>query len=110
MDILAITLINFAELQLDNCSIVIQYGSNDYCNLNKLVEFLEESTDYSLLCTRGIAIPRIIGALHFITGCDNLPYLRGFTKLFCLTCYSKNWEKICGETSAEVNKFLKGMS
>ena len=109
-DILVIGLINFAELQLDNCSIVIQYGSNDYCNLNKLVELLEESTDYSLLHTRGIAIPRIIGALPFITGCEDLPYLRGYTKLFCIKCYSKSREKICGETNAEVNQFLKGMS
>ena len=36
-DILAIAPINFSELQLDNRSIVIQYGSNDYCNLKKLV-------------------------------------------------------------------------
>ena len=36
MDILAIALINFAELQLDNHSIVTQYGSNDYYNLKKL--------------------------------------------------------------------------
>ena len=79
-DILAIALINFTELQLDNRSIVIQYGSNDYCNLKKLVELLEESTDYSLLRTRGIAIPRIISALHFIIGCDDLPYLQGFIK------------------------------
>ena len=109
-DILAIGIINFAELPLDNCSIVIQCGSNDYCNLNKLVELLEESTDYSLLRTRGIAIPRIIGALHFITGCEDLPYLRGYTKLCCITCYSKNREKICGERNPEVNQFLKGMS
>ena len=109
-DILAIGIINFAELPLDNCSIVIQCGSNDYCNLNKLVELLEESTDYSLLRTRGIAIPRIIGALYFITGCEDPPYLRGYTKLCCITCYSKNREKICGERNPEVNQFLKGMS
>ena len=109
-DILAIGIIIFAELPLDNCSIVIQCGSNDYCNLNKLVELLEESTDYSLLRTRGIAIPRIIGALHFIIGCEDLPYLRGYTKLCCITCYSKNREKICGERNPEVNQFLKGMS
>ena len=109
-DILAIGIINFAELPLDNCSIVIQCGSNDYCNLNKLVELLEESTDYSLLRTRGIAIPRIIGALYFITGCEDLPYLRGYTKLCCITCYSKNREKICEERNPEVNQFLKGMS
>ena len=99
---------NSTELLLDNRSLVIQYGPNLYCHLNKLVMLIKESLEYSLSNTRRIAIEKVIGAFHFVTGCDNLSFLRGFSKLFCFKCYDSNCDKTFGETGDEVNQFVKG--
>lgn len=109
-DILAIALLNSTELSLDNRSLVIQYGPNLYCHLNDLIKLMKESVEFSLLITREIAIEKIIGALHFVTGCDDLSYLRGFSKLFCYKSFVKNCDGICSESSIEANEFVKGRS
>ena len=51
-----------------------------YCCINRLIEQVNLSPIYSLLTTRDIYIPKMIGALHFITGRGNMFLLRRFTK------------------------------
>ena len=78
-DILAIAMINHNELHLQNRDVVIHYGNSSadfmYCHLNTLIEFAQQDHKLSLLQTRGLPIPRLLGALHFVTGCDDLSYL-----------------------------------
>ena len=57
---------------------------------------------------RIIPSARIIGSLHFVTGCDDLSYLRGFSKDFCMKTFMKHCDKICAETGRECQDFLEG--
>ena len=52
----------------------------DVLLLKQLMEQVNLATTYNLLATREIPIPKIIGALHFITGSDGIPFLQVFTK------------------------------
>ena len=101
-DILAIAMINHSELYLHQRNVVIHYGNSSadftHCHLNRLLELSQQDHKLSLLQTRGLPIPRLLGALHFITGCDDLSYLRGFTKNFCMKVYTKCCDLICGES------------
>ena len=111
-DLLAISLLNHDKLDLKNRNIVIHYGNNSvgamYCYLNKLVESIQNDSKYSLLETRQIPTAKILGALHFITGCDDLSFLRGFTKDFCLKTFIKHCSLICGESPKKCEDFING--
>ena len=63
---------------------------------------------YSLLQVRGIAISKIIGAFHFITGCDDVSFLRGFTKDFCIKIFDRFNDQICAESAEKTELMLSG--
>ena len=73
-DILAISLLNHDKLKLDHRNLVINFSSSKtaptHCCVNSLVRDMHSDPKYSLLQVGEIAISKIIGAFHFITGCD----------------------------------------
>ena len=105
-------MINQQNLDLENRNVVIHYGNSSanfiYCHLIKLVESVTQDPKYSLLQVKGLPISRVLGALHFITGCDDLSYLRGFTKNFCMKTFNRHCETICDGSADECNDMFTG--
>ena len=75
-DLLVIALINHTQLKLGERNIVIHFGKAGeefvYCWISQFVKVVSSSLTYSLLTTRNIYLSKIIGVMHFITGCDVL--------------------------------------
>ena len=46
--------------------------------------------------------------LHFLSGCDDLSFLRGFSKNFCFKVFERYCDKICPEESSKFDKILSG--
>ena len=72
------------------------------------MEQVNLATTYSLLTTREIPIPKIIGALHFITGSDDIPFLQVFTKDNWLKTFDRLCPTVCVETRNVPDKIVKG--
>ena len=111
-NILWISMVVHNKLNLKSRNVVIHYGKSSadfiYCHLNKLVQLVEQDPQLSLLRTRKFPIPRILGALHFTSGCDDLSYLRGFTKNNCLNVFYKHSDLICGDSNDEIESLFTG--
>ena len=93
-------------------TIVIHFGKSGqefvYCWINQLVKLISSSSTYSLLTARNNDVSRIIVVLHFITGCDLLSFLRGFTKGYCFKTFNKHSDIICPESADDTKKIVEG--
>ncbi len=106
-DLLAIALLNNKKLELNKRTISIDYGT-DHCILNLLVQSIFSDCKYSLLVERNIPVVEMVAALHFITGSDDLSYLRGFSKDFCYKQFLQHSDIICGTDAQICKQFLNG--
>ena len=110
-DLLANALINHTQLKLGGRNIVIHFRKTGqefvYCWINQLVKLISSSSTYSLLTARNNDVSRIIVVLHFITGCDLLSFLRGFTKGYCFKTLNKHSDIICPESADILKKQSK---
>ena len=50
--------------------------------------------------------PKLVGLLHFVTGCDDLSFLRGFTKNFCFDAFLRYNDKICPTSVQELDELF----
>ena len=70
-------------------NIYIQYNvassPPEYVDLCKLFDLMDADADplIALAYNQGKNIPQVFGILHFISGCDYLCHLKGFSKLDC---------------------------
>ena len=104
---LAIALLNNKKLELNKRTVSIDYGT-DHCILNLLVQSIFSDCKYSLLVERNIPVVEMVAALHFITGSDDLSYLRGFSKDFCYKQFLQHSDIICGTDAQICKQFLNG--
>ena len=111
-DLLVIALINHTQLKLGERNIVIHFGKAGeefvYCWISQFVKVVSSSLTYSLLTTRNIYLSKIIGVMHFITGCDVLWFLCGFTKGYCFKTFNKHSNVICPELADDAEKIVEG--
>ena len=111
-DLLAIALINYTQLKLGERKIVIHFGKAGqkfvYYWINQLVKLIRSFSTYSLLTTQNIDVSKIIGVMHFITGCDVLSFFRGFTKDYCFKTFNKHSDVICLESANDAEKIIEG--
>ena len=74
-DLLVIALINHTQLKLGERKLGERKKAGEefvYCWISQFVKVISSSLTYSLLTTRNIYLSKIIGVMHFITGCDVL--------------------------------------
>ena len=111
-DISFTALLNNEKLDSARKDIYIHYNklgeATKYCHINDLVKLIAEDPAFSLLRTRDIPIPTFVGLLHFVSGCDDLSFLRGITKNFCFKAFLRYNELICPESDESVSKILDG--
>ena len=65
------------------------------CVLNELVDVLYKNQRFSLLVTRKMSPTKFLGFLHFMTGSDDISFLSGFSKNYCITNFVKYHTEIC---------------
>ena len=110
-DLLAIALINYTQLKLGERKIVIHFGKASqkfvYYWINQLVKLIRSFSTYSLLTTQNTDVSKIIGVMHFITGCDVLSFLRGFTKDYCFKTFNKHSDVVCLESANDAEKIIE---
>ena len=113
VDILFTALLNFDNLSLQLKNVYIHYNSigqgPKYCFINELVASIENDPHFSLLKAKGVAVPKLVGLLHFVTGCDDLSFLRGFTRNFCFGAFVKLNDLMC-DSSEKAEQIMKGDS
>ena len=86
---------NAVKIQAMDMNIIIKYNvprkESSFVNCNTLYELMQHDAnlEMSILNERHISIPSIFGILHYISGCDYLPHLRGFSKLDCIHAFIK---------------------
>ena len=111
-DVLFTALLNYDKLNLEEKQVYIHYSkvgeATKYCSVNKLVKLISEDPSFSLLKARDLPISIFVGLLHFISGCDDLSFLRGFTKRFCFKAFLRYNELICPESPEAVCKIVDG--
>ena len=111
-NLIAIALINHTQLKLGERNIVVHFGKASqefvYCWINQLVKLISSSSTHSLLTARNIDVSKVIGVMHFITGCKVLSLLRGFTKDYCFKTFNKYSNVICPESADDAEKIAQG--
>ena len=111
-DFMFTALLNYTEICDEKKMVYIHYNTSGqgsmYCNVNTLVDQIAEDPQFCILKTRSLPTPKLLGMLHFLTGCDDLSFLRGFTKNFCFKVFEKYSEKISPEKAVDVEKILAG--
>ena len=110
-DILFNALLNHDKLNLNKRTVLLQYtgeaiSCTEYCVLNDLVDSLTADQRFSLLVTRNMSPAKFVGFLHFLSGSDDISFLNGFSKHYCITNFVKYHTEICpDDLSAYVQLF-----
>ena len=111
-DFMFTALLNYTDICDEDKMVYIHYNTSGqgsmYCNINSLANHITEDPQFSILKTRSVSAPKLLGMLHFLTGCDDLSFLRGFTKNFCFKVFEKYSEKISPGNASDVEKILAG--
>ena len=98
-DMLFTVLINYDKLSLDDKHVYIHCNNigqgQKYCFLNELITSIENDPQFSLLKAKSVQVAKLVGLLHFITGCNDLSFLRGFSKYFCFGAFVHLNDLIC---------------